>query len=245
MDVVATPSNVVAPSRIFFSRRKRTLILRQTRNDRLPHRLCQFRLRPPLRLHRFVHHHTTDATRRSKGKDPMRWHNVGRPTDGNGDDRFPCLVCHFEGSIFEGHKPPRSRSCSFWEGAEIDAIIKPLHSLLQSQKLRSSIRPIYQHILRNFNGLPENGHLFQFFLGNEFIVEPTNGVAQEGNVHPRIVVGYEHGCATTLMKLLNNLPILNLRKTPRKKHQQRSPNMTKEHGYTSLLINFLSGNFVE
>lgn len=175
----------------------------------------------------------------------MRRHDASGVADGHGHNGCASLVGHFEGTVFEGHKSAGAGACAFGEGAEVYSFIKPLHPILQRQKLTPPIRPIHQHVLRNLNRLPQNGNLLQFLLGDEFVIVPSDDVSDEGNVHPGIVVGDEHCLAPALVKLLHEIPILNNRKTSRKSHQQRAPAMTQEYGQPPLLVQLASRNLVE
>jgi len=132
-----------------------------------------------------VHHDLANASsRRSIREHPIRRHDIVGIADGDGEDGLSGLVGHFEGAVFEGHEAVGAGARSFREGAEVYSVVKPPHTLLQGKQLTSPIRSIDQDVLCNLDRLTENWHLFQFFLGYEFVIVPSDGITEEGNVHP-------------------------------------------------------------
>lgn len=79
---------------------------------------------------------------------------------------------------------------------KINTHIEPCDALLQRQELRFPIGPIDEYVLGDLDRLPKDWHLLQFLLGYEFVIVPSDGMPDEWDVHPGIVIGNEHRLAT-------------------------------------------------
>lgn len=78
--------------------------------------------------------------------------------------------------------------------------IQPLDPLLQRQQLGLPIRPIDQYVFGHLDRLAQYRDLLQFLLRDEFVIVPSDGMPDEGYVHPRIVIRHEHRLPTAECK---------------------------------------------
>lgn len=95
--------------------------------------------------------------------------------------------------------------CCTREARQDQSYLQVVDSLLERRNLRSTVGSVHHDVAAGSNGSPQNGHLSQFLFRNELVVSPPDRDAQKGNVHPTAVIGYEHGRAALLVKVLQHL----------------------------------------
>jgi hypothetical protein len=87
----------------------------------------------------------------------------------------------------------------------------------------------------NLNGLSKDWDFPELGFRDEFIISPANGVANEGNVEPRVVVGNEHRSPFRLVKVHEFVFASHYWAPSNCEQQELAPNLTHKY-HQPLLI---------
>ncbi len=113
-------------------------------------------------------------------------------------------------------------------------IFQIIDSLFQGFQLGFSIGSIHHNVSTNPNGRAQNGNQPQFFFRYNLVISPSDGRAQKGNIHPRTMIGNEHGRSVLTIKCLELVTSNHFGIGPTESQDEDTPCLTKKDGNPTL-----------